>query len=60
MKNIFILIAGALLVSSCSSINRILENQDDFKEQSTLKLIQPLKGYSDEQRRGFHTLPDNY
>lgn len=52
MKFITILISGTLLVSSCSSTNKIFVNQDDFKEQSTIKLNQPLKGYSDELRRG--------
>ncbi|MFH0758297.1 MAG: hypothetical protein V2B15_13500 [Bacteroidota bacterium] len=52
MKHLITLFSGAFLLSSCSSANRIFVNQDDFKDQSTFKLIQPIKGYSDELRRG--------
>ena len=57
MRLIVILTCSAFLISSCSSSNRIFENQDDFKEQSTIKLNQPLKGYSDELRRGLISAP---
>jgi hypothetical protein len=52
MRIIIILFSGAFLMSSCSSTNRIFVNRDDFKERSTIKLKQALKGYSDELRRG--------
>lgn len=47
-----------LLVSSCASSNRIYEQSDPFKQQSTLKLNQALKGYSDESRHGLLKSPD--
>jgi len=47
-----------LILSSCASGNRIYEHSDPFKQQTTLKLNQALKGFSDESRRGLFRFPD--
>ena len=51
---ILLLTAFLLILSSCSSINRIFVNHDDFKGVTNVKLTQTMKGYSDEYgRRAF-------
>jgi hypothetical protein len=50
MKQIFILITSATLLSGCSNINRILSIDDDFKNEKSIRLIQELESYSDEKR----------
>ena len=40
------------MVSACSSINKIITIDDEFKNEKSIRLIQELEGYSDEKRGG--------
>jgi len=51
MNKIFILSASIAMLSSCSSLNKIITIDDDFKNEKSFRLIQELEGHSDEKRR---------
>ena len=57
-QNASLIILLIILVSSCSSSNKIFISQDDFKRQTTVKLNQDLRGFSDEARRGLLNFAD--
>ncbi|SHF51609.1 hypothetical protein SAMN05444274_10620 [Mariniphaga anaerophila] len=48
MKQIITLISAATLLFTCSPINKIITVNDEFKNEKSIRLIQYLKGYSDE------------
>lgn len=58
MKTTFYILV-IILLCSCSSINKILTIEDPFKEETNIKLLQVLDGYSDE-RKSFIRNKDYY
>ncbi len=57
MKTFLFFLIGIVL-TSCSSYNKILVIKDRFKEEKNIKLIQPLEGFSDEKRELIFQRPD--
>jgi hypothetical protein len=53
MKQKFILFATIAALTSCSSINKIITIDDEFKNEKSIRLIQKLEGYSDDKRGSF-------
>ena len=59
-NNIILLLIIILSLFSCTTTNKIFINEDPFRNQTTLKLNQVLKGYSDERVRPDHGFADYY
>ncbi|MDF1571570.1 MAG: hypothetical protein P1P82_08145 [Bacteroidales bacterium] len=53
-----LLLAATIIMTSCGSNNKIFIHDDPFKQQTTLKLNQELKAYSDEKRNGLLNIAD--
>jgi hypothetical protein len=52
MKSIYAFALIAILLASCTSYNKIIRIEDNFKKEQSIRLLQELKGFSDEKHNG--------